>query len=314
MESKNQKSQKRDVYQIVTDRIIRELQKGTVPWHKPWTETGLPQNLITKRPYRGINVWLLALLHYPRNFFLTDKQLKELGGTVKKDEKATPVIYWNWKDVIDEDSGEEKKVPFLRYYLVYNVDQCQGIPYESIPALPERSNNPIALCESVIEGMPQRPLIKFREQRAFYNPLLDFINMPKLKTFESSERYYETFFHEMTHSTGHLSRLNRKELMQMEEFGGDAYSIEELTAEMGACYLKSHCGLDYNGYDQNASYIQSWLSKLKDDKYFVIYAAAKAQRAADFILNAQPEGIITTVENETTANVENEVVSDDLPF
>src|ERR1043165_6037512 len=113
MESKNQKSQKRDVYQIVTDCIIKQLELGTVPWRKPWTDAGLPQNLITKRPYRGINVWLLALLNFPRNFLLTDKQLKELGATMKKDEKATPVIYWNWKEVKDEDSGEEKKVPFL---------------------------------------------------------------------------------------------------------------------------------------------------------------------------------------------------------
>jgi antirestriction protein ArdC len=309
MESKNQKSQKRDVYQIVTDRIIKQLEQGTAPWRKPWTDAGLPQNLITKRPYRGINVWLLTLLNFPRNFFLTDKQLKELGGTVKKDEKATPVIYWNWKDVKDEDSGEEKRVPFLRYYMVYNVDQCENLPFESIPDLKERNNDPIGACEAVIEGMPKRPDIKHREQRAFYNILLDFINMPKIKTFESSESYYETFFHELVHSTGHLMRLNRKEVMNMAEAGGDAYSIEELIAEMGACYLKSVCGFDHIGYDQNAAYIQGWLSKLKDDRHFVIYAAAKAQHAVDFILNVQPEGKGQKADEEMTSNEQNELVS-----
>ena len=288
MEPKNQKSQKRDVYQIVTDRIIKELEKGTVPWRKPWTDAGLPQNLITKRPYRGINVWLLAMLNYPYNFFLTEKQLKELGGSVLEGEKPIPVVYWNWKDVKDDDGVEEKKVPFLRYYLVYNVQQCVGISPNEIPEL-EKPNNPIQHCEEVVERMPRKPLIKFKEQKAYYNPLLDLVNMPKLKTFENSERYYETFFHELVHSTGHLSRLNRKELMSMEEFGGDAYSVEELTAEMGSCYLKSLCGFDSAGFDQSAAYIQGWLTRLKDDRHFVIYAAGKAQHAVDFILNVQAE-------------------------
>jgi antirestriction protein ArdC len=313
MESKNQKSQKRDVYQIVTDRIIKQLEQGTVPWRKPWTEAGLPQNLITKRPYRGINVWLLALLNFPRNFFLTDKQLKELGAMVKEGEKATPVIYWNWKDVKDE-GGEEKRVPFLRYYMVYNVDQCENLPSEIIPDSKERNNDPIGTCEAIIEGMPKRPDIKHREQRAFYNILLDFINMPKIKTFKNSESYYETFFHELVHSTGHLMRLNRKEVMNMAEAGGDAYSIEELIAEMGACYLKSVCGFGHVGYDQNAAYIQAWLSKLNGDRHFVIYAAAKAQHAVDFILNVQSETTTAKIENETTSNGEMELASDDLPF
>ena len=308
MESKNQKSQKTDVYQIITDRIITELEKGSVPWRKPWAEAGLPQNLITKRHYRGINVWLLALLGFPYNYFLTEKQLKEIGGKVKRDERGMPVVYWNWKEVIDEGSGEKKQVPFLRYYIVYNIDQCEGIPVESCPDFSEKENNPIQRCEEVIEGMPKKPLIKFREQKAFYNPLLDFVNMPKLKTFENSERYYETFFHELVHSTGHLSRLNRKELMNMEEFGGDAYSIEELIAEMGACYLKSLCGFDHLGYDQNASYLQGWLSKLKGDRHFVIYAASKAQHAVDFILKFQPEEKEVKIDEEASDD-EKELVS-----
>src|SRR5271156_6635418 len=117
-------NEKRDVYQVVTDRITSLLESGVVPWRKPWTEAGLPQNLITKRSYRGINVWLLASYDFTRNFFLTPKQLKDLGGIAKEKEKPVTVVFWEWKDLKDEESKETKQVPFIRYYSVYNVEQC----------------------------------------------------------------------------------------------------------------------------------------------------------------------------------------------
>jgi len=279
-----EKTKSKDVYSIVTDRIIALLEKGVAPWKQPWTNVGLPQNLITMRPYRGINTWLLATLGYSQNYFLTAKQLKEhFNGAVKKGEKASLVVFWNWKDVTDEDSGETKQIPFLRYYMVFNIEQCEGIPAEKVP-IAERRNNPIKHCDELIEAMPHKPKVQFKEQKAYYNPLLDYINMPKLKTFDTPEHYYETHFHELIHSTGHTSRLNRKELMEMAEFWGDNYSVEELIAEMGTCYLKSICGFA-QGFEQNAAYLQGWLAKLKNDKHFVIYAAGKAQSAVDFILN-----------------------------
>jgi len=288
MEEKT-KSKPADVYSIVTDHIIAMLEKGTVPWKQSWTNSGLPQNLVSKRAYRGINVWLLSMLGYEQNYFLTSKQLKEnFDGVPKKGEKGIPVIFWNWKEVPDEDSGEVKQVPFLRYYSVFNVNQVEGIPATSIPIMEERNNNPIKACEDLIAAMPNRPMLHFKEQKAYYNPLLDFINLPKMKTFESSEHFYETYFHELIHSTGHCMRLNRKELMAMAEFWGDNYSIEELIAEMGACYLKSICGFTQS-LEQNVSYLQGWLEKLKNDKHFVIYAAARAQSAVDYILNVERE-------------------------
>src|SRR5262245_37400972 len=128
MEQTNGNVKKRDVYTIVTDRILDQLEKGVIPWRKPWTSSGPPQNLVTKRPYRGINLWLLLMLNFTRNYFITPKQLKDMGATYKEGEKPALVVYWNWKEATDENSGETKLIPFLRYYMVYNIDQCEGIP------------------------------------------------------------------------------------------------------------------------------------------------------------------------------------------
>jgi antirestriction protein ArdC len=157
--------------------------------------------------------------------------------------------------------------------------------------------------------MPNKPMVKHREHKAFYNPLLDFVNMPRMNAFDSSEGYYNTFFHELVHSTGHPSRLNRRELVQMAEFGSEAYSVEELTAEMGTCFLMSYCGFNGKNVENSASYIQGWLDKLKNDRRFVIYAAAKAQQAVDFILNVKTNEPEHVTENQVT----DEQVAD-LPF
>src|SRR5258706_361842 len=142
---------KKDVYQIVTERIIEQLQQNKVPWQKPWTEAGVPQNLITRRPYRGINVMLLALQDYPLNYFLTFKQLKELGGTVIKGEKAHIVVFWKWVDEENEETGETVKRAFLRYHMVFNIAQCEHIPIEKIP-LVEKPNDPIEECEEIVNS------------------------------------------------------------------------------------------------------------------------------------------------------------------
>lgn len=278
----NQQSKKRDVYEIITDRIIEKLEQGVVPWHQPWTESGLPRNLVSKKPYRGINVLLLSSLGYQQNFFLTHKQIEQLGGSVKESEKPYPVCYWNWPE--KGENEESKKVPIFRYYSVFNIEQCEGLPIEVIPERnPFHDNPPLEVCEAIVEEMPKKPMIKFKENRAYYHPFFDFINMPKMKTFTSSETYYCTLFHELIHSTGHLSRLNRKEVVQMKSLGADAYSIEELIAETGACFLCSMAGISELVFDNSASYINAWLERLKNDKRLIVYASAKAQKAVDFI-------------------------------
>jgi antirestriction protein ArdC len=295
--------EKRDVYALTTDKIIAQLEQGVAPWQKSWTEAGIPQNLITRKPYQGINLILLASLNYEQNFFLTFNQIKMFGGKVVKGERSHLIVYWNWQEKVNEQ-GEKEKKSFLRYYLVFNIAQCEGIPKGMMPEPVRRPHEPIAVCEDVLRSMPLRPEIMHKEHEPFYHVGKDFINIPQAATFTDSESYYETLFHELIHSTGHISRLNRKEIMEPNEYGSEPYSIEELTAEIGACYLKSYAGIDRERLANSAAYIQGWLAKLRNDKRFIFYASSQAQKATDYILNMQAE------------SEEKEIVSEeaDLPF
>jgi antirestriction protein ArdC len=275
----------RDVYTIVTNRIIELLEKGVIPWRQPWTDAGLPKNMVSGKHYRGINVWLLNSLNYPQNNFLSFRQIKELGGSVKKGERSQEVVFWKWIEKENPETGEIDKKPFLRYHRVFNISQCEGIPKEKIPQEPERNISPLESCEKIIAQMPKCPEIRNYEQKAYYNRFQDLINMPRMETFSKTEEYYGTLFHELIHSSGHADRLNRKELLESKGFGTRDYAIEELTAEMGASYLKSHAGIPIEELNNNAAYISGWLERLKDDKKFIIHASAQAQKATDYILN-----------------------------
>lgn len=284
MDSNNTTSAKLDVYEIVTNRIIDLLEAGTVPWQKPWTEAGVPMNLISKRPYRGINLWLLLSLNYERNLFLTWDQLKKIGGSVNKDEHGHIVVFW--KNIKKEEEGKESKaIPMLRYYKVFNISQCRDISKDLIPELFKEDVDPILECEAIIHSMPDCPVIKHKENKAFYHIVEDLINMPKKKSFKSMEAYYSTFFHELVHSTGAEKRLGRKSIIEMAEFGSEPYSIEELIAELGAAYLCSFTGILEKGIQNSAAYIDGWLDKLKNDKRFIVQGSGQAQRAVDFIIN-----------------------------
>ena len=305
-----------DVYAMVTNRIIEHLEKGVVPWQQPWTDAGVPQNLITKKPYRGINVWLLSSLEHEQNQFLTFKQVKELGGSIKKDEKGNLIVFWKWIEKENPETKKMEKKPFLRYYKVFNVSQCTGIPENKLPKKEERINDPIKECEKIINEMPNRPEIKHIQQEACYYSEKDYINMPKMETFKDSESYYGTLFHEMVHSSGHQSRLNRKEITEKNRFGTEKYAIEELTAELGASYLKSRAGITIEKLDNNAAYIKSWLGKLKEDKKFIVYASSQAQKATDYILNIKEiekeiEPIEKEIETSVVTNSEKNLVNEE---
>lgn len=280
---------KRDVYQIVTDRIVGLLEAGTVPWHRPWRSRNLwPQNMVTRKPYRGINQFLLCAAKYPSPFWLTFRQVHLFGGSVKKGEKSFPVVFW--KRYKEEGNDEARPIPFLRYYSVFNVAQCEGFDVLALPGIePSPKFERIERCEKVVSAMPKAPVIKHQGSRACYSPSADEISIPVPESFESLESYYSTLFHELTHSTGHLSRLNRKEVAQPGRFGSEPYSREELVAEMGAAFLCGHCEIENKTVDQSASYIQSWLNRLKDDRKLVVHAAAAAQKACDFILELKRE-------------------------
>lgn len=279
-------TKKRDVFQIVTDRIIVQLEKGVIPWKQNWiaNDLALPMNLSTRKHYRGINVLLLSSLGYERNFFLTVNQLMEFGGKVKEGEKGCPVVYWK---TFEEEEGKPRRKPVLRYYTVYNIAQCDGVDEKDIPELPEVFD-PIIACEEIVAGMPQSPSITHSGNSAFYSPSLDYVNMPPRECFTEAEEYYTTLFHELVHSTGHPKRIARKELTETSQ-SRESYSAEELTAEIGACFLNAHSGIDRKPFENNVAYIGGWLKRLKNDNRFIVYASTQAQKAVDYILNLPAE-------------------------
>ena len=283
-----------NVYEIITERILAEIEKGALPWHKPW-KSALGEesaNLVSKKGYRGINRFLLSHLPYERPYFVSYKQATDLGGNVKKEEKGTPVIFWKQGTYTKTDangSEHEENSFLLRYYTVFNVAQCEGLdkhlpvvtPLEAISTF-----TPLERAEQLVKGFNSRPtLAHVRGDRAYYQPSTDSIVMPEREQFSTNGEYYSTLFHEMTHSTGHTSRLNRPTLVDASYFGSCNYSKEELVAEMGAAFLCGEAGIENEAVLKNsASYLDGWRKKLKADSKVVIQAAGQAQKAADLIL------------------------------
>jgi antirestriction protein ArdC len=289
------------VYQYITDKILEELENGCVPWHKPWKSSSdgirVPTSFVSKKAYRGVNTFLLALARfkagYDSNYWLTFKQVQALGGSIKG-HKSEMVVFWKLLEKPAETSTPEKDtdyIPMLRYYRVFNLDQVSGINKPVLDNFP--SFEPIEAAEEIANRYQNDIEVTHGGSRAYYQPVNDSIRMPDKASFESPEAYYSTLFHEFTHSTGHKMRLNRAGITETHYFGDEIYSKEELVAEMGAAMLCGVLGIENKTIKNSASYIQSWLDKLKDDKKLVVHAAANAQRASDFILgqelNAKPQ-------------------------
>jgi len=269
-------------YDRITERIVALLEQGTVPWHKPWhVTTALPRNLVTKRPYRGINTFLLMSMAYESPNWLTFRQAVQLGGSVKKNEKSCPVVFWKPMEVKDQESGETERIPFLRLYHVFNVAQCEGL--KSVPAKDEPGFAAGKPAE-IVARMAEPPTIRHGMREPYYSPQQDLVGLPEKRHFHSENEYYSTLFHELVHSTGHEKRLRRQSIMERNGFGTDPYCKEELVAELGNSFLCGHAGILERTIDNSASYLKGWLAKLKDDRTLIVYAAAQAQKAADFIL------------------------------
>jgi antirestriction protein ArdC len=280
---------KKSVAEIITDAIISKLESGVVPWRKPWNgSANAPRNLVTGKAYRGINAFLLACTGFSSPYFLTFKQVQDRKGLVNKGASSFPVVFWSNVTVEDHETGDEKNIPFMRYYRVFSVEQT-NLPIPPITENPLEFN-PIEEAERIIAAMPSCPEIRHGQAKAFYSPTLDYVNMPKQELFESSEKYYSVLFHEVSHSTGHISRLGRKGVTESTYFGSHEYSKEELIAEMSAAFLCGEIGIIPATLDNSAAYIQSWLNvlKSKDNKNMVINAAGAAQKAFDFILDRKP--------------------------
>ena len=288
-----------DVYQSVTDRILDLLEQGTVPWRKPIKssggEGGWPSNLSSKRPYRGINVFLLAVTAWTEGYesphWLTFRQVKEKGGYVRKGEKGSLVVFWKQYATKDRSTGDPITVPVLRHYTVFNTEQCDKLPppEEEADTEPAEPFEPIEAAASIVAGYDDGPAIGHGGGRAFYRPSKDMVRTAEPSRFVSRESYYCTLFHELVHSTGHSKRLDRGLDRELRAFGDPDYSKEELIAEMGAAFLAAAAGISPPTIEQSAAYIDGWRRKLTGDKKLVIQAAGAAQRAADWIRGERPE-------------------------
>jgi len=277
-----------NVYDLINNRILSLLEQGTIPWKKTWNaQQGMPRNLVSKREYRGVNLFLLSCSSYGSPYWLTYKQCLDLDGHVKQGQKSTAVIFWKWieKQEGDESNGVQGKVPVLRYYNLFNAEQCEDIPVPPVADEGEALFSPIELAELVLLGMPMKPEIRYGGNRAYYSPSLDYIQLPERSAFSCSEEFYSTLFHECVHATGHSRRLSRKSILEPSYFGSHEYSKEELVA----AFLCGHAGIDNATIDNSAAYIQGWLKALRNDKSLLVHAAAQAQRAADYILNIAAE-------------------------
>ena len=264
-----------DVYEIVTNRIIKSLEAGVVPWRKPWSSsTGRPCNYLTRKPYQGVNVWLTASAGYSSPFWLSFKQVSDLGGKVLKGEKGTPIVRYSKYTKTDAD-GNERELFFIRYSTVFNVAQTSGLDIEQLG-----EHVPNVNADAIVANY-HGPAIVHGHDRAFYSPARDQISLPAPSNFNSPDAYYSTLFHELVHSTGHSSRLNR--LSDTAFFGSEQYSKEELVAELGAAFLCAEAGIS-NEETQSASYINEWLKVLKSDRRLIVSASSQAQKACSLIL------------------------------
>ena len=276
------------VHEIVTERILEQLAKGVVPWKKPWVlDAGTMPQSVAGRAYRGINTLLLGMMPYDDPRWITYKKAQELGGQVRKGEKSTLVTFWKGLEIDAEDKDGnpvKKTIPFLRYYNVFNVTQVDGLWLK--PLQLRAPVNTLKAAEAIALGFPNPPSITYNGlDRAYYNRASDSIHLPSQSSFTSTEGYYETLFHELGHSTGHPSRLDRE---MGGFFGCETYAKEELVAEFTAAFLCHTVGIEQS-IESTSAYIDSWIKVLKSDKTLLVNAASKAQKAMDYILgdNAQ---------------------------
>lgn len=282
-----------NVFDIVTEKIISALEGGKIPWEKPWDMIG-HKNLSSGKLYRGINQLLLSLRSgASSHVWVTYNQAQSLGGQVKRGEKGTVVVFWTFipvKGATEEgdkvDEKTKKRVrPLLRYYTVFDaLYQCEGLE-KKVEAIDKKpALNPIDSAQAIIDGWSGKPPVRFGGNRAYYVPSTDSVQLPPFDQFKTAEGFYATAFHELVHSTGHASRLNRKGITASgAAFGSEIYSQEELVAEFGAAFLCAEAGIDRD-IDNHAAYIQGWLKAFKGDSRMAVYAASQAQKAADLIL------------------------------
>lgn len=273
-----------DIYSAVTDRIIQQMEQGILPWAKPWGGiTGGAYSGTTGKPYSLLNQMLLS----KPGAYYTFNQIQKLGGSIRKGEKSQMVVFWKQIPVKDHDSqtGEIKEnlIPMLRYYNVFHIDQCDGITAANVT---EEQLHIDEDADSIVQAYLDRSgvtLIQRISDEAYYSPSRDCVVLPLPEQFKSMEERYSTAFHELAHSTGHQSRLDR--LRATARFGNESYSKEELVAEITATALMNYTGLETRGTFRNSTaYIQNWLTALRNDKRLIVTASGAASKAFEYII------------------------------
>ena len=313
---KKKKKGNEEIYLEVTNKVIKSLESGEIPWKKPWVSKNFC-NYVSKRNYRGVNPFLLGISAsvngYESPYWLTYNQANELSikkylkdnglkdnadnrksydkkehyTGIKKGEKSTMIIFWNVFDVEDEEAEDGKRtIRYLKYINVFNTDQTDlDITYETSG----EEFNPIEDAAKVIDEWEDKPVINHMGfDRACYIPSQDVIEMPKQDDFVSPELYYKTLYHECIHATGHKSRTGR--VKDWSSFGSDPYAKEELVAELGASFILNYVGIENEDTEQNTeAYIKNWIAKLKSDPKLIVQASSQAQKGADSILGTEYE-------------------------
>ncbi len=281
----------RDLYGEITAKVCELLERGTVPWRRPWSDRGLQRNAQSRRPYRGVNQLLLQIRQLERGydtpFWTTYRAAKKASGQVRRGERGTLVTFWKFLQLEDDqDPAKKRRVPFLRAYTVFNLDQVDGL---AAPAEDEALEfEPIERAEAIVGAMPNPPRIVHGGIRASYILSFDRVTLPERESFKAVESYYATAFHELVHSTAHPSRLDRG--LASVESDPDRYAREELIAELGAAMLSGIAGISPPTVEASAAYIEHWLAQLRRDARLVVVAAGRAQRACDYILGEPSEG------------------------
>ncbi|MCT4662805.1 MAG: zincin-like metallopeptidase domain-containing protein [Tissierellales bacterium] len=272
-----------NVYEIITNMIIEEIEAGTIPWKKPWKD-GFPVRYESGEPYSLLNRMLLP----KSGEYLGYKAIKKLGGKIRNYNPHIIVGYFpieTVKKVKRDGIEEEESSKYLkpRYFKVFHLDDIDGIPSK----LPEtiNTNSKIISAEELVCDYSKTLKVKNDYKGAYYSPTLDYVNVPNLANFDSSEKYYSTLFHELVHSTGHKKRLNRFTSEDQFQFGSESYSFEELVAEIGSSMLCSMSGIIDSTIDNSASYIDGWLTQLRNDHKLIFKASSKAQKSCEFIIS-----------------------------
>ena len=294
--------QRRNLYQEITDAVITSLEGNVIPWEKPWfSAMTAPRSVSTGKLYRGSNTLILGMQPYASPWWLTFNQAKKLEGTVRLGETSTVAVYWMFLDEKKDGKKTGKRIPMLRHYNMFNVEQCD-LPQEVLDRLAARldrlvgkqefsdaiDDDAIANAATVTNDYLTREHITLNHggSSAFYRPSADAITMPEADTFRSPEAYAFTLLHECMHSTGHSSRLDRGLDTQLAAFGSETYSREELVAELGAAFAGGVLNITRPEVETNRNaYIKNWIKVLKDDPKAVIWAGGRASKASDMVLN-----------------------------